>query len=185
MDRPNLKEWLLENIRQDNKKWVLERSWLEENRYLWIDTAVNTIKRVTNGEALLIATDNKREWFEHYTLYRFYAQDVYRPILPIFSLNSIIPENFVIQKDNFIDIYNMLSVAYQEYTFWYIGQTDSIKAELCIGHDAGLFWIMGEGIKNAFSLKNNDELLDYKLIEMLRLFEKCLYAAVFNQIKLD
>ncbi|SQB99377.1 HobA family DNA replication regulator [Helicobacter fennelliae] len=185
MNTLDFREWLLDSIRQDYKKWTLDRSWLEENRNPWADTAIYAIRHILNGGSLIIATDEKRAWFESYALSKFFQSGQNRPLLPIFSLNKILPPDFVIHKSNIQNIYNMLHIAYNKYMFWYIGQVNNDIAHLCLGQDFTLVWSFDEGIKNSFYLRSNDPFLDIKLIEMLDLFEKAIYAVILEQVVLE
>ncbi len=185
MSQIEFRQWILDFIREDCKRWANDRGWLELERNLWADTAIRTIRHILDGGTLLVATDNKRAWFETYVLSKFYYAGQQRPMLPIFSLNKIFPKDFVIQKENIDNIHNMLSIAYKDYMFWYIGETNNSIADLCMSQGYGLFWVMNEGIKNSFYIKAGDEFLDYKLIEMLKLFEETLYAAILNKITLE
>ena len=58
-------------------------------------------------------------------------------------------------------------------------------ADLCMGKGNGLFWVLNEGVRQSFALRENDEFLDYKLLEMLQLFEKALYASVLGKVVLE
>ncbi|OBV30018.1 hypothetical protein BKN38_00325 [Helicobacter sp. CLO-3] len=183
IETTDFRVWLLESIRNECKKWANDLEWLEMERSLWADTALRAIRHIANGGALLLATDEQRTWFRHYALSRFYYSGVRRPLLPIFPLNNMFPSDFNLQESNAIDIKNMLDIAYDKnYMFWYVGQTNNRIADLCLSKDHGLFWLMDEGIKGAFYLRGNDEFLDYKLIEMLKLFEKAAYACIIDQV---
>ena len=87
----DFRSWLLDNIRSDCKKWANDRQWLEVVRNIWADTSLPAIRHILDGGALLLATDDRRDWFASYALSRFYISSKPRPILPIFSLNSLLP----------------------------------------------------------------------------------------------
>ena len=181
----DFRSWLLDNIRSDCKKWANDRQWLEVARNIWADTSLPSIKHILDGGALLLATDERRDWFISYALARFHSSSKPRPILPVLSLKSLFPAHFVLQKENMENIRNMLKIAYKDYMFWYVGRSDTIMADLCMGRGNGLFWVLNEGVRQSFVLKESDEFLDYKLIEMLQLFEKSLYASVLGKVILE
>ena len=43
-------------------------------------------------------------------------------------------------------------------------------------------WILDEQMSNSFSLSSVDETLDIKLLQLLRIFDKSLSAALFGEI---
>ena len=94
----DFRSWLLDNIRNDCKKWTNDRLWLEVARNVWADTSLPVIKHILDGGALLLATDERRDWFISYALSRFYDLSKPRPILPIFSLKSLFPAHFVLRS---------------------------------------------------------------------------------------
>ena len=182
MRNTDFRSWLLETMRLEYKKWANDREWLEIDRALFADTMLGAIKHIVRGGTLLLATDERREWFGTYALSRFYYSGTHRPLLPIFSLNRLLGTELSIQKSSIDNISNMLDIAYGDYMFWYVGQPESKLADLCISKEYGLFWVLGGGIKGAFSLNPSDEFLDYKLIEMLKLFEAAIYESMLNRI---
>ncbi len=184
-EKLDFRSWLLDSIREEYKQWANDREWFEMERNLWADVTIRAIRHIIDGGVLLLATDERRKWFSHYALSRFHYSGVQRPLVPIFGLNHILPPDFVIQKANVSNVLDMLDIAYKDYMFWYIGQTNNHIADLCRTQEYGLFWIMDEGIKGSFYLRANDEFLDYKLIEMLKLFEKAIYASILNRIILE
>lgn len=185
MRNTDFRSWLLETMRLEYKKWANDREWLEIDRALFADTMLGAIKHIVRGGTLLLATDERREWFGTYALSRFYYSGTHRPLLPIFSLNRLLGTELSIQKSSIDNTINMLDIAYGDYMFWYVGQINNHIADLCRSKEYGLFWVMDEGIRGAFALRANDEFLDYKLIEMLRLFEKALYESIFNRVVIE
>lgn len=182
MEAMDFRTWLVDSMRAECKKWANDIAWLEVERNLFADTIIRAIKHIINGGALLLATDERREWFGSYALSRFYYGGTQRPLMPIFSLNRMLDQDFRLQKSNMEHLINMLDIAYGDYMFWYVGQPESKLADLCISKEYGLFWVLGGGIKGAFSLNPSDEFLDYKLIEMLKLFEAAIYESMLNRI---
>ncbi len=186
MSNQNFREWLLDSIRQDYSKWMTHKGWLEEKHHLWIDSTINAIQHIINGGTLLLATDEKRKWFESYALSKIYQAGLNRPLLPIFSLSNLMPAGFIAQKENNGNLGNMLNIAYKNYMLWYVGQLNEPLADFCTQHHfASLIWSIGESIQNSFSIQGSDSFEDYKLIEMFKLFESAIYAVIFNRVSLE
>ena len=80
-------------------------------------------------------------------------------------------------------IRDMLSISFGEkYLFWYVGRIDDFNAKLAFSHDYNFSWILDEQMSNSFSLSSVDETLDIKLLQLLRIFDKSLSAALFGEI---
>lgn len=186
MKNTDFRSWLLETMRLEYDKWASDREWLEIDRALFADTMLGALKHIVSGGTVLLATDEHREWFSTYALSRFYYNTINRPLLPIFSLNRLLGTDVSLQQDSSRkNIINMLDIAYENYMFWYVGRINNPIADLCRSKDYGLFWVMDQGIRGSFPLRANDEFLDYKLMDMLRLFEKALYESILNRLDIE
>ncbi len=182
----NFREWLLDSIRKNYSKWMTHSGWLEEKHRLWLDSLINALRHITNGGSLLLATDDRRKWFESYVLSKVYQTGQNRPLLPIFSLNNIVPLEFISQKENNGNLTNMLDISYKNYMFWYIGELNTPLAEFCTQHQfSSLIWAIGEEIQGSFCISGSDEFEDYKLIDMFKVFQNAIYATIFNQVVLE
>ena len=79
---------------------------------------------------------------------------------------------------------DMLELSYKgEYFFWYIGRGgDERRADIVKRTDNALMWIMDENYPNALSMRSYDPLIDIKLLQLYRLFDKTLSAVLFGEI---
>lgn len=72
-----------------------------------------------------------------------------------------------------------------EYCFWYIGKSQDPRATLAKVTKSSFLWIFDEERQGAINLKSNDEELDIKLLQMFRLYNKTISAALFAQINVE
>jgi hypothetical protein len=80
----------------------------------------------------------------------------------------------------------MLSISFPNgYTFWYIGRSQSSRANIAKISKSPLLWIFDEDLSNSFSLKSDNQALDTQLLQMFRLYNKTLSAALFAEIDVE
>lgn len=175
-------KWTLQAIRYDEAMM----SWMEERRYDWVPLAAAALQKIISGNSIIIITDKDREWFGEYISYSLNKPDKNRPLIPVFQLKNIVPYIDNIKKDEDIDIlYDMLNLSFKDdYFFWYIGKSDTFRSMIAKRKDDSFLWIMDEQMQNNFYLKSYDDLLDLKLFQLYRLFDKSLDAAIFGEIDL-
>jgi len=177
--------WTIDTIRNDK----LIGSWLEERKYDWTPLVTKSVVSILEkGQAVLIITDNEREWFLKYILSNINSSKNKRPLLPFYDFKSINTQiNNHTQTDNDIElIKDMLNISFPNgYTFWYIGRSQSSRANIAKISKNSLLWIFDEDISNSFSLRSSDEALDMKLLQMFRLYNKTLSSALFAQIDVE
>lgn len=175
-------KWTLDAIRGDEAIM----SWLEERRYEWVPLAATAIEKILEGQSVVIVTDREREWFCHYVIASVNKPIKNRPILPFFALRDLYPYLDGIKKDEEIDLlFDMLSLSFKgEYFFWYIGKSDDPRSQIAKRRDDSFLWLMDEEYQNSFLLKSYDNLLDMKLFQLFRLFDKSVDAALFGEIGL-
>jgi len=173
--------WTVNTIREDK----LVGSWLEERKYDWVPLMSQTVVNVIeSGKSVLIITDNDYEWFMQYILTNINKKKLSRPLLPFFDFNSYHSNLDEIKNESDIELMkDMLDISFPNgYFFWYIGKSQSKRAILPKFSKKPLLWIMNEDLPNSFNLKTTDESLDMKLLQMYRLFDKTISAALFAQI---
>jgi hypothetical protein len=56
---------------------------------------------------------------------------------------------------------------------------------LAYRNDESFLWVMDEEIQNSFALRSADTLLDIKLLQLYKLFDTTLSAALFGDIDLE
>ena len=86
-----------------------------------------------------------------------------------------------------IDILDdMISLSYKEnYIFWYIGKGEDRRSDIAKRRDSSYFWIFDEDFHIAFTMKSFDSHLDIKLLQLYRLFNASLNAAMFGEVDVD
>ncbi|VAY86517.1 DNA replication regulator family [hydrothermal vent metagenome] len=176
--------WTIDTIREDK----LIGSWLEERKYDWtplISKAV--VNLLDKNNSVLIVTDYQREWFLNYIISNINLPSNQRPLLPFYNFKSFVSESCNMQNENDIElIKDMLDISFPDgYTFWYIGRSQSVKANIAKISKNSLLWIFDEDISNSFSLRSDDDALDMKLLQMFRLYNKTLSATLFAQIDVE
>lgn len=172
--------WTVDTIRQDK----LLGSWLEERKYDWTPLISQSITNILDkGRSVLIITDNDFEWYKTYILSHINKKSHGRPLLPFYDFNSFYNIDTV-KSDNDVElIKDMLSISFPNgYFFWYIGKSQNKRSTLAKFSNKPLLWIMDEELSNSFNLKSTDESIDMKLLQMYRLFNKTIEAALFAQV---
>ena len=177
---PDFAQWSLDAIREEDGAL----SWLEEQRFNWATTSSATIADILEGKTIILITDRKRKWLERYILSSINSDKIDRPILPIVSIDSIYKHYNNINGGEMIDILDdMLSLSYKDnYIFWYIGSGDDRRSDIAKRRDSSYFWIFDEEFHNAFTMKSYDSHLDIKLLQLYRLFNASLNAAMFGEV---
>ena len=177
----DLLTWTLETIRGDDTMM----SWLEERRYDWAPIVGSAITKILEGQSVIILTDEQNRWFEEYIVRRINRPGMSRPLLPFFSFEAVYPYVDTIKSDQDIDLlFDMLSISYEDRFFvWYIGRSTSSYVRIAKRRDDSFLWIMDEDMQNNFTLQSFDDLLDIKLLQLFRLFEKSLEAAIFGEVE--
>lgn len=177
-----ISEWMLKTIREENNKIALNGDWLEIERFQWVSLVSRTISYVLNGGTLLLCTDERFEWFGNYIASNINRPNINRPLIPIFLLKNIIPN---VYRHNNLLIYDMLALSFKDYAFWYIGKTGNDIAKLALNKDNGFLWIFDESIQNTLHLNLADKMIDYKLIQLYKVFEKALFGVMMGDIVLE
>lgn len=173
-------QWSLDAIREEGGSL----SWLEEQRFDWTTTTSNALEQILNGKTIILITDEKRKWFESYILSTINSASFDRPLLPIISVDSLFLHYNTVNGGEMIDILDdMISISFKEdYLFWYIGKGNDKRADIAKRRDNSYFWIFDEAFQNSFTLKSYDTLLDIKLLQLFKLFNASLNAAMFGEV---
>ncbi len=173
-------QWSLDTIREDGAAL----SWLEEQRFDWTTTTAHSLERMLMGKTIILITDEKRKWLEHYILTSINRASFDRPLLSILSIDSICQHYNSVNTGEMIDILDdMISLAYRDdYFFWYIGKGNDKRADIAKKRDDSYFWIFDEEFQNSFMLKSYDPLLDIKLLQLFKLFDASLNAALYGEV---
>ena len=176
--------WTIETIRSDK----LLGAWLEERKFDWVPLISKAVSNIIDkNKSVLIITDNEHEWFRQYVLANINKKGLGRPYLPFYSFDSFNSNIDGIKTENDIElIHDMLQNSFPNgYFFWYIGKSQSMRANLAKMSKQPLLWLMDEELSNSFYLDSNDPALDIRLLNMYRLFNKTLEAVLFAQIDIE
>jgi len=179
----DFKEWSLDTIREEGGSF----SWLEEQRFDWSTTTSLALEQILNGKTIILITDRKRKWLETYILSSINAPEHNRPLLPIVSIDSMYQHYNGVSGGEMIDIVeDMINLSHKEdYFFWYIGKGDDKRADIAKRKDNSYFWMFDEDYLNAFNLKSYDKALDIKLLQLYKLFDASLNAAMFGEVDVN
>jgi len=177
---PDFAQWSLDAIREEGGSL----SWLEEYRFEWSKTTAYALSQILNGKTVIIITDEKRKWLEHYILTSINSIELDRPLVAIVSIDSLYPHFNNISGGEMIDfVEDMISQSYKDdYFFWYIGKGDDKRSDLAKRKDESYFWIFDEDFNNAFTMKSYDTSLDIKLLQLFKLFNASLNATMFGEV---
>lgn len=178
-----LLSWTLQAIRDENSDF----SWMEERRYEWTPLINSVISRITRGQSVLILTDDKFRWFAHYIQNKINDVSLGRPFLPFYQLGRMFIEINDIKSNQDIELLeDMLDISFPNgYLIWYIGGGDHPFTKLAYRSDDNFLWVLDKNIQNSFPLESSDELLDIKLLQLYRLFDKTLNSALFEDLKIE
>ncbi len=173
-------KWMLETIRSEGAML----NWLEEQRFEWTATVAQAIGQIVEGKTVVLITDHDRKWFESYITASYNKTTLDRPMLPIVSIDRLYPHYDHITGGEMIDMLDgMLEIAFKgDYFFWYIGKGDDRRSDIAKRSDNSLLWLMDEDFQNAMPLRSYDPQLDIKLVQLYRLFDATLGAALFGEI---
>ena len=176
--------WTIDTIRDDK----LISPWLEEKKYEWTPLVSKLITNILDRNcSVIIIADKEREWFLEYILSNINTPKLNRPFLPFYDFRAFYKQiDSVKSEDDISLIKDMLSISFPSgYCFWYIGRGQDIRATIPKVSKNSFLWLMDEEKQDAFNLRSNDEALDMKLLQMFRLYNKTLSAALFAEINVE
>jgi hypothetical protein len=179
----DLLKWTLKSIRKDGSMM----SWMEEKRFEWVPLVSSMLQNLLDGQTIIIITDNDREWFGDYALKKLNESDNNRPMLPFISIKTFFPNIHQLKTKEDIELLeDMLAQSFSNgYTFFYIGKSSDMKMQLAKRHNDSFLWVLDEHLQNSFYLSSGDDLLDIKLIQLFRLLDKSINAALFAEVSLE
>jgi len=179
---PSLLEWTLETIRETSSDF----SWMEERRYTWTPLLESVLRRLLEGQAVLLLTDPKRRWFEQYILNAVNDPARDRPLLPIQPLRGVFADLAALDTNIRLTLLeDMLDIAYpQGYLLWYIGEGEHPYTKLAYRKEDNFLWLIDEEMAGSCHLRGSDPLLDIKLLQLFRLFDQSIDAVLFGQVEL-
>ena len=178
----NFNDWTLKAIRDEDSCF----SWMEELRFNWIPQVANAIDKILNGQSIIVVTDRDFKWYCDYILDRINKIEKNRPFIPIYSIDGIFPSAYSLNEATELDsLYDMLDISFANgYFFWYIGNGEHKHYEYIEQDKGSLIWRLNREVEGLFSLSGKDPLLDLKLIQSFKLFDKALDAALIGEIEI-
>lgn len=180
-----ISDWLLKTIRKDETSGIMN-GWIEEVRFEILPQMSRTIEHLLGGGSLILLNDEQRSWFGEYVTTHINQPHKGRAFFPIIQIKHLTDMIDSHAKEGsmrgFEPIYNMLDMMYPNYKFWYVGKKNA-RADFARGKNEGWHWIFDE--LQYCGLKSTDEHLDYKLINLFKLFEQAIVNAMLQKISLD
>lgn len=177
--------WTVDTIREDK----LISPWLEEKKYEWTPLVSKSITAILEkGCSVLIVTDDDRNWFLEYILSNINnTKSLNRPYLPFYDFKSFSKQmDNIKSEDDMAYLKDMLDISFPNgYCFWYIGRGQDVRATLPKVTKHSFLWLLDDETSDAFKLRSSDEALDMKLLQMFRLYNKTLSAALFAEINVE
>ncbi len=180
---PTLLEWTLTAIREETSDF----SWMEEYRYDWVPIVQSVVQRIAEGQTVMVLTDPKRRWLEHYILNAINDPAKKRPFLPVYSMRSLFADLQAIEtNEHMVLLEDMLDISYpQGYLIWYVGEGVHPYAKLVHHRENNFAWLVDEPMSGNFILRQSDPLLDIKMLQLYRLFDKSIEATLYGQVELS
>lgn len=178
-----LLDWTLKAIRKESSDF----SWMEEYRYYWAPLVKSAVGKIVQGQSVLLLTDDKNHWFGDYVLTKINLLENNRPFLPFYPLTSFFPNlSAVVTTQELELLEDMLEISYPNgYFIWYIGRGDHPSTKLVYRNDENFMWVIDEEVQNSFQLRGSDMLLDIKLLQLYKLFNQTIEAALFGELELE
>lgn len=176
--------WTVDTIREDR----LISPWLEEKKFEWAPLVSKNITNILEKNySVLIITDKERRWFLDYIITNINSNKLNRPFLPFYDFTSFYKQlDSIKSEEDIINIKDMLNISFPNgYCFWYIGKSQDQRATLAKITKSSFLWTFDEERQGSINLKSNDDGLDMKLLQMFRLYNRTLSAALFAEINVE
>ena len=160
---------------------------MEEHRFDWAPLVYSAISKILDGKTVLVLTDEPRKWFAQYILSKINDLEKNRPLLPFYQLGECFPGLQNIKSVEEISLLeDMLDISYPNgYFIWYIGKGDHPYTKITYRCDDNFLWLMDDEVQNSFHLRSSDRILDIKLVQLYKLFDETLSAALFGDLELE
>jgi hypothetical protein len=175
-----LLEWTLERIRSESSDF----SWMEEFRFEWTPLTRSAIVKLLEGQSMLLLTDERRVWFKSYVLSHINDPQRQRPFLPVYDMRAIFPNLPELGRTEDMELMeDMFSISFPNgYFIWYIGDGEESVSKFPYRNEESLLWLIDRELPESFQLRGSDPLLDIKLLQLYKLFDQTLEAALFAQL---
>ena len=175
--------WTIDYLRDDSTNM----SWIEERKFEWVPLTTNILKNLFAGKTIIIITDEERSWLGEYILQYLNKPIKQRPYLPFFELSKLYPHISKLDNNEQRELlYDMLYISSPNgFMFWYIGKSSDKKLDIVKRKEDSFLWIFDDEVANSFQLSSLDKELDFKLLQLVRLFDKTIDAIMFAELELD
>jgi hypothetical protein len=181
---PSYMDWMIKTIRNDPALG----SWLEDIKYDTLSSFGNFLQNsFSDSKTILLLCDDKRDWFKNYILSTINNQNINRPLIPIYDMSALKDKfSHSSSEENRQYIKDVLDISFSNgYVIWYIGDCSSPLANAPKVFDNSFLWVFDEDIPNALEFKNNDDSVDFKLMQVLRLLNYSISAFLYEDFKLQ
>lgn len=175
--------WTLQSIREEESDF----SWMEEKRYDWTPLVKSALERIVQGQSVLVLTDPSRRWFGHYIQNKINETQNNRPFLPFYQLSRMFSTLDDMQSTQDLALLeDMLDISFANgYFIWYIGEGTHPYTKLVYRNEENFLWIIDDQVHNSFPFRGSDDLLDLKLIQLYKLFDRSISAVLFGELELE
>ncbi len=176
-------KWMLETIRAEGAMC----NWVEESRFEWTASTALAVSQIVEGKTVVLITDRRRKWLEHYISSNINLLSKERPLIPVISLDRIYPEFDNMTSGESMDmLLDLLELSFGEnYFFWYIGKGNDPRSDIAKRSERSCLWLLDEEFGHAMRLRSYDPILDIKLLQLYRLFDLSLNAVLFGEVAVD
>jgi len=176
-------KWMLETIRSEGASF----NWVEENRFEWTASTALAVSQIVAGKTIVLVTDRKRKWFQHYIATTINQISNERPMIPLISLDRIYPDfDEMTSGESMEMLTDMLDLSFGgNYFFWYVGKGSDPRSEIAKSSENSSLWLLDEDFGPAMKLRSYDPYLDIKMLQLYRLFDLSLNAVLFGEISVD
>ena len=178
-----LLNWTLDTIRNEESEF----SWMEEYRYDWAPLVKSATIKIIEGQTLLIVTDDENRWFGEYVATKINSVRNNRPFLSFLQLEKVFPNLQTVRRTDEIELLeDMLDISYPNGHFiWYIGRGNHPYSKIVYRNDDNFLWMIDDEVQNSFPLRGSDALKDIKLLQLYKLFDQTIDAALFGELDLE
>lgn len=161
---------------------------VRRKKYEWTPLVAKSILNILEkGCSVIIVTDKERDWYLEYIFTNINSPTLNRPFLPFYDAKGLYKYLDEVKSEEDISyIKDMLNISFPNgYCFWYIGRSQDVRAIIPKVSKNSFLWLFDEEMQDAFNLRSKDEALDMKLLQMFRLYNKTLSAALFAEINVE
>ncbi len=174
---------MLDAIRNEGASF----NWIEEQRFEWTAITKHTVSQLLEGKTAILLTDERYKWFEHYISSSINSLTKERPLVSVVALDRLHYESVQMSSGQSMQmLLDLLELSFADrYFFWYIGKGSDPRSEIAKSSTNSTLWIMNEEYPNSIHLSSYDPKIDIELLQLYRLFELSLNAALFGEVEVD